>query len=218
MKSGPLKRLWLATAILLLLLIVTSPVTMIWLIKRQADRIVSDSIQGLATSSLATMHVSEGFLDTALAVSGGRADARQLIKQLEESSRLADDEYNSLRHTLRTPEEVRSFDHMISCRIDYRQTREAVIDLLEAGKSPEASTLFENQCVPKFQTYAEALGEVVEHNAQDARARGSEIIRLCFVLLGAQLVLLLYFFVYGFFVPLTAIWEKLSRRPVDFPG
>ncbi len=218
MKSGPLRNLWLALTSVVLLLIVTSPVTTIWLIKRQADRIVSDSLQGLATSSLATIHVSEGFLDTAIAVTGGKIGVDALIGHLDETSRRVDAEYENLRGTLRTGEEVRAFDHMISCRLTYRQTRKAVIDLLKEGKTAEAKTLFEEQCVGKFQTYATALGDVVEHNAKEAKARGAKIIQLCYVLLGIQLVLLLFFFIYGFFVPLTAVWERLSRRTIDFPG
>ncbi len=218
MKSGPLKRLWLALTSVVLLLIVTSPVTTLWLIKKQADRIVSDSLQGLATSSLATIHVSEGFLDTAIAVTGGKIGVDDLIEHLDESSSLVDAEYETLRGTLRTGAEVRAFDHMISCRLTYRQTRKAVIELLKEGRTAEAESLFEEQCVGKFQTYATALGDVVEHNAREAKARGTRIIQLCYVLLGIQGVLLLFFFIYGFFVPFTAVWERLSRRTIDFPG
>ena len=50
----------------------------------------------------------------------------------------------------------------------------------------------------------------------EARDRGEEIIRLCYILLGIQVLLLVFFFVYGFFVPMTAFVERLNRRPVVF--
>ncbi|WP_193214540.1 MCP four helix bundle domain-containing protein [Luteolibacter marinus] len=211
-----MKKLSLAAVALLLLLIVTSPVTMIWLIKQEASGIMSDSLQGLTTSSLATMHVSEGFLDTALAVNSGNVKADELLAQLEETTRQADEQYQGHRETLRTDAERRSFDRVAECRNAYRSSRKQVIELLGAGKKTEADAFFESDCVVKFQTYAEALGDLVEHNAIDARARGAEIIRLCYILLGVQLLLLAFFFVYGFFVPLTAILERLTRRPVVF--
>lgn len=216
MKSGPLKNLSLIAAVIVLLLIVTSPVTTIWLIKREASRIVADSLQGLATSSLATMHVSEGFLDTALAVHGGGTRGSELSAEIDESTRLVDVEYEAHRATLRTDSERRAFDHLVECKNDYRATRKAVVELLTAGRTAEATTLFEDECVLKFHAYAEALGSLIEHNARDARARGAEIVKLCYLLLVIQLLLLAFFFVYGFFVPLTALWERLTRRPVEF--
>ena len=172
MNSEPLKRITLAAAVVVLLVIVTSPVTTIWMIKRQATGIVSDSLRGLTTSSLATMHVSEGFLDTALAVNGSEAQRKALGSQLDETTRLVDAEYDAHRETLRTEQEHAAFNRMIERRKDYRETRGAVIKLLDAGKTEEARTLFEGECVVKFERYAEALGKVVEHNARRSPGQG----------------------------------------------
>lgn len=216
MKPEPLKRLSLAAAVVVLLVIVTSPVTTIWLIKRQATRIVSDSLRGLTSSSLATMHVSEGFIDTAMAVNGRGIDKATLAARLAEDSRQVDAEYAAYQDSIRTEAERMAFNHLIECRKDYRKTRGVVLYLLDAGKTGEANKLFEDECVAKYQAYAGALGDVVEHNAKEARARGAEIIKLCYVLLAVQVLLLAYFFVYGFFVPLTAVLERLTRKPVVF--
>ncbi|MCW1926590.1 MCP four helix bundle domain-containing protein [Luteolibacter arcticus] len=214
MKPGPLRNLYLAIAVLVLLTIVISPVLTVWTIRRDATRIVSDSLQGLATSSLATMQMSEGFLDTTRAVSGHGMTGTDLAASLEARSRDTDAHYASHRETLQTDRERAAFDRLTACKDDYRATRKAVVDLLIAGKAREASNLFDSQCVPKFQTYAHALGDVVENNAAEARAGGAEIIRLCHVLLVVQALLLVFFFVYGFFVPLTAFLERLTRNPI----
>jgi hypothetical protein len=216
MNSEPLKRITLAAAVVVLLVIVTSPVTTIWLIKRQATVIVSDSLRGLTTSSLATMHMSEGFLDTALAVNGSEEQGKALGRQLIETTRLVDAEYDAHRETLRTDKERAAFGLMIERRRDYLKSRGAVIKSLDAGKTEEARKLFEGECVVKFESYAKALGDVVEHNASEARDRGREIIRLCYILLGIQVLLLVFFFVYGFFVPMTAFVERLNRKSVVF--
>ena len=222
MKNESTKRLFLAASVMALLLIVTSPVTTIWLIRSEATRIVSDSLRGLTTSSLATMNVSEGFLETALAVHGGQVDPETLVSRLDESTRVVDEQYETHRETLGSSTEIRAFGRMLEARKDYRAIRQRVIALIREGKSAEASELFTRECVSAFQAYADALGVVVEHNANEAKSRGEQIIRLCHVLMVVQVLLFGFFFVYGFFVPLTALWERLTRRPVemamDMPG
>jgi hypothetical protein len=214
MKPGPLRNLYLAIAVVVLLTVVISPVLTVWAIRRDATRIVSDSLQGLATSSLATIQMSEGFLDTALAVSGHGMTASELAASLEERSRATDAQYAAHRETIRTDSERATFERLTASKDDYRATRRAVVDLLIAGKAREANELFESQCMPKFHTYAKALGDLVEHNAAEARTGGAEIIRLCHVLLVVQALLLVFFFIYGFFVPLTAFLERLTRTPI----
>ncbi|MCW1884282.1 MCP four helix bundle domain-containing protein [Luteolibacter flavescens] len=214
MKPGPLRSFFLILAVLILLTIVISPVLTVWTIRRDANRIVSDSLQGLATSSLATMQMSEGFLDTTRAVSGRGMAGPELAASLGERSRATDAQYTAHRETLQTDSERAAFDRLTATKDDYRATRKAVVDLITAGQMQEADALFESECVPKFHAYAQALGNLVEHNAAEARAGGAEIIRLCHVLLGVQALLLVFFFIYGFFVPLTAVMERLSRNPI----
>jgi Four helix bundle sensory module for signal transduction len=190
-------------------------VTTVWLIRREATSIVSDSLRGLTTSSVATMNVSEGFLQTAMAVHSGQVDAGTLVSRLEESTRVVDEQYEGHRETLTGVTEIRAFERMLEARKTYRGTRREVITLIMEGKAAEASELFEKRCVGEFQAYADALGVVVEHNADEAKTRGEQIILLCHVLMVVQVLLLGFFFVYGFFVPLTALWERLTRRPVE---
>jgi hypothetical protein len=214
MKPGPLRNLYIALAVIVLLTIVISPFLTVWTIRRDASRIVSDSLQGLATSSLATMQMSEGFLDTTRAVSGHGMAGTELAASLAERSSATDAQYAAHRETIQTDKERAAFDRLTATKDDYRATRKAVVDLLIAGKAPEANQLFEAECVPKFHAYAKALGTLVEYNASEARAGGAEIIRLCHVLLVVQGLLLVFFFVYGFFVPLTAVMERLTRSPI----
>jgi hypothetical protein len=214
MKPGPFRTLSLVFAIIVLLAIVTSPVVGIWMIKREANRIVSDPLQGLATTSVASVQVSEGFLETARAVDGKGMTPALLAHWLEKSSAAVDSYYASYQETQITEEDRRVFEKLSAAKTDYRATRKAVVDLLAENKATEANMLFDTQCVPKFDTYVRAIGELVKHNAAEARDGGAAIIRLCHLLLVVQALLLLFFFVYGFFVPLTAVMERLSRKPI----
>lgn len=217
MKSVIMKKFVLGCAVVALLLIVTSPVTTVWLIKRQASQIVDDSLRGLTTSSLATMNVSEGFLQTAIAVSDtDKTKLPVFLDRLAETTREVDAQYDGHRETIQSEGELREYRLLLERRTDYRTSRQRVFELLGEGKQAEARTLFENECELNFQTYAEALGRVVERNAEEARERGAAIILLCYVSLGIQILLLGFFFIYGFFVPLTAFTERLTRTPVVF--
>ncbi len=217
MKSPLLKRALLAIAILVLLLIVTSPVTMIWLIQRQAARIVEDSLKGLTTSSLATMNVSEGFLQTAYAISSNSKEKLpDILFRLEEATREVDIQYEAHRASLRSDNERLEFERLLEAKLAYRATRQKVLELVGANKRDEAQELFEKECERKFEIYMDRLGHVVERNANEAGRRGKEILRLCYMLLGIQALLLLFFFVYGFFVPFTAFMERINRQPLEF--
>lgn len=215
MKSGPLRTLYLTLAVLVLLAIVCSPVFTIWMIRAEAARIVSDPLQGLATSSLATMQASEGFLETARSVDGNGLPADDLKAMLEKSSGIVDSQYATHQETLKTDEERAIFARLNELKEDYRATRRQVVTLLAEGKMGDANKLFDTECVPKFHAYAGSLGDLVKHNAEESRNGGAEIIRLCHILLVVQGLLLVFFFVYGFFVPFTAVLERLSRNPIE---
>jgi len=212
-----MKKFVMCCAVVVLLLIATSPVVTVWLIKGQASRIVGDSLLGLTTSSLATMNVSEGFLQTAIAVSD--TDTTKLpmfLDRLAETTRQVDAQYDAHLKSIQSENELQEFRHLLERRADYRATREKVFNLLEKGEREEARSIFEKECEIKFQSYAESLGKVVARNAGEARESGAEIIRLCHILLVIQILLLGFFFVYGFFVPLTAFMERFTRIPVVF--
>ncbi len=217
MKSSPFRNLILTFFVMILLLVVTSPLATIWLIKEQANRIVEDDLRGLTTSSLASLNVSEGFLHTANAVSNtDPGNLAEIVVNLNESIQEVDAQYESHRQTLQTREELERFENLIERRKDYRKTRQAIFKMLEEGRKDEARAIFETECEPKYEAYAKALGRVVEGSVAKARISGRNILTLCNWLLVIQVVLLGFFFIYGFFVPLTAIMERMTRKPVVF--
>ena len=132
MNIFPLRKLVIsALASVILLLVVSSPVTTIWLIKWQADRIVSGSLRGLTASSLAGMNVSEGFLELALALNATNStEMRRHLEEIQETGKKVDAQYAAYQTTLSSPAESAAFDHLDTCRKAYRESRQAVIQLL----------------------------------------------------------------------------------------
>ena len=49
------------------------------------------------------------------------------------------------------------------------------------------------------------------YNMDEAVLRGAEIQRLANLAIGLQILLLVFFVIYGFFVPMVTVLEKLSR-------
>lgn len=206
-------------AVLVLSLIATSPVTTIWLIRRQAAEIVSGSLQGLASSSMASVNVSEGFLQIAQAVSTGPdSKVPELSTQLEDSSRKVDAQYEAYKATIDSAEESGAFNRMLQLRQTYRESRKAVLQLLEQGRQDQARAVFQQDCVAKFRAYSDSLSAIIQSSVRDATLRGARIVQSCQMLLVLQVVLVGFFIVYGFFVPLVTLLEKLTRRPASEPA
>ncbi|HKS36972.1 MAG TPA: hypothetical protein VJW76_07275, partial [Verrucomicrobiae bacterium] len=65
------------------------------------------------------------------------------------------------------------------------------------------------------QAYLEALDRVFQYNVNEARRRGVQIVRLCNVFMIAQAVLLVFFFIYAFYVPLIALLERLTGTHIE---
>jgi hypothetical protein len=215
MKSSFFNRVPLTIVVLLLLLVIFSPLTTIWLIRIQASHIVDNELRALTTSSLASMNVSEGFKQTASAVmNGNTSNLSEILERLVETTKEVDIQYESHRKTLRSTAEIENFDHLLKSRREYRATRDEIFRLLKEGKPAEARTLFDKECESQYEVYANMLGEVVQSNISVARASGQKIITLCNWLLLIQMLLLGFFFIYGFFVPLTAFMERRTRRPI----
>ena len=215
----PMRKLIIsALASIILLFVVSSPVTTIWLIKWQADRIVSDSLRGLTASSLAGMNVSEGFLELALALNAtNTTEMHRHLEGIQVTGKKVDAQYEEYQTTLNSPAESAAFAHLVTCRKAYRESRHYAIQLLEQGKKGAAMQLFQNECMPKFQAYEDSLSFILQSNVVEAGEKGHSIMRLCYFVLGLQVVLFGFFFIYAFFVPLVALLERLTRRPVVSP-
>lgn len=206
--------LLVAGAVVVLILVVTSPLTTIWLVSHQTNRVLRDPLRGLATSSLASVNVSEGFIQVSLAVnSTSTAEQQEHLAELARSTQVVDAHYQALQTTLGTDEERADFAELLSRRHLYRQTRTNVLMMLERGDRFAAKACFDKECTRRFQAYTATLGQILEHNAAEAAKGGDRVIRLSFVFFTLQILLLGFLFLYGLFVPSVALVERLVRKP-----
>jgi len=198
---------------LLLLAVATSPFWTVMIIKRHADRVVNDALPSLISSNLVSVSIAEAFLETSLAIATRDVASRNAnLLRIDEQSKKTDSELIAYAALISDPKVQQYYERLVGDRRVYRATRDAVVDLLNQGKHDEAVRLFHAKGLEQFKTYAAALNHLVEYNITEARQRGRQIQRWCNFLLIAQGLLLVYFFVYGFFVPLLAVLERLTTR------
>lgn len=214
MKQASVRRAVLTVlAAVVLLVIATSPFWTAILIKWQAKRIVEDTMVGLTTSGRANLNIAEGFVETWVAINATEQGQRQAaVDQIAKLSAVTDQQLASYRSTIVDPVDRRNLDNLVQSRATFRATRQRVIDLLNEGKRDEAVSLFQKQGLPEFQTYMGALNPILQYNVDEAKERGTQILHLCNVIMVVQGLLVIFFFIYAFFVPLTLVLEKLWRR------
>lgn len=214
MEQSSVKRTTLsALALVILLLIATSPFWTILLIRQNALSITNDEIPGLITCSMVNLGASEGFLELGIAVHTTDESVRQqCLNRIGISTHKVDLELEAHRATLTSQAERNIYENLVQSRAAFRETRRKVIDLIQTGKSEEAVPLFHGVCATQFEAYLTSLKAVVEKNVADTKARGVEIFRLCNIFLLIQTILVVFFLIYAFFVPFIAILEKLTRR------
>jgi chemoreceptor-like protein with four helix bundle sensory module len=217
MKESAFQRTALGTfAVVLLLVIATSPFTTVLLVKRQASRIVYETLPGLTTSGLAEISISEGFLDTSLAFAAtNEADRQRFLARMAERSRNADVQLQTYEAAISNPADRENYDRLRQRRSEWRQTRQKMMELLGQGNREQALRLYNTEGLIQSQAYLEALDRIFQYNVNEARMRGAQILRLCNIFMIVQAVLLCFFFVYAFYVPLIALLERLTGTHVE---
>ena len=191
----------------------TSPFWTIILVKRHAGLIVNDSLHGLTSSSQAGAIISDGFVEFTLALAtSDRVTRDHCISQIEEISRNVDAQLKLYEGAIDNPQEVGNYKELVDSRMVYRKTRKQVLELLQQGKQSEAVQLYQGAGLKEFVAYKAAIDRVMEYAAAEATKRGQDIIHLCNVLMILQGLLLVFFFIYAFYVPLVTYFERTVTR------
>lgn len=195
----------------LLLIIATSPFWAVMVIRQKAIQIVDDSLSGLAASSLATVSMSDGFMELSLAFATKDLAARaRQFDQIRKVTVNTDEALKQYEQSVNDPAEQADLNQLIQARGEFRRTRERVIQLLGEGRDAEAAAEFNDVGLKQFVGYKAAINRLVQHNAEEARDRGTTIRQLCTLLLFLQGILLVFFVIYAFLVPMVALFERFS--------
>jgi hypothetical protein len=202
------------TAIVLLLLS-TSPLWTAILIKRQALLVVEDSLHNLIASTLANINVSDGFLEMTVALSTSDQKVRNenliRITELMNKTSLILHTYGK---TIKDPEERRNYEKLLQKRSIFNLTRQKAIDLLVQEKHEEAIQVFNQEVLKEFHEYKDAVNRIVHDNVNEAGRRGRQILQLCNFLMIFQGVILVFFSIYAFVVPMLTVLDKVVTKDV----
>lgn len=214
MKTRAFKQsLWTFLAIVVLLLVATSPFSTVLLVKWHASRIVNDTMAGLSSSGTAHSNIAEGFVETAILIASTNAvERQQLFAEVTKLSQSTDLNLREYEKSITAPAERAAYDELIRHRQEFRRTRQRVVELLNENRRDDAVKLYYQEALPQFRTYMQSMDRIITSGANEARLRGNQILRLCNIMMVLQGILLLFFFVYAFFVPLAAVLEKLSQK------
>src|SRR5204863_1683400 len=68
---------------------------------------------------------------------------------------------------------------LIEHRRDYLKTREATINLINAGQMQAAASQCQNQSLPAFMAYKEQADKLFEFNMKASKSRGEASMRVC---------------------------------------
>ncbi len=193
----------------LLLIIATSPFWAVMVIRQKAVQIVDDSLSGLAASSLASVSMSDGFMELSLAFATKDPVGRtRQFEQIKKVTLATDEALRQYEQSVNDPQEREDLNQLVRARGEFRHTRELVIRLLGENRDAEAAAEFNNVGLQQFVAYKAAINRLVQHNAEEARNRGTTIRQLCTLLLFLQGILLVFFVIYAFLVPMVALFER----------
>ncbi len=214
MKMGTLRlTAWGTLAVVILLAVATSPFWTVMFIRQQATRMVDDSLVGLTTSGLANLSIAESFLETSLVVSTTDPATRDRnLEQITAIMHRTDQQLDAYRVAIDDATDRQNYEQLLERRAQFRETRGKVFELLKQGKRDEALQLYNSKGLQEFHRYLEALDRLVQYNVDDAKAAGEKVTRWCNFLLIIQGVLVVFFFVYAFYVPLLAFLERVTTR------
>lgn len=216
MKSNLRRAVMTSIAAVILLAIATSPFTTMFIVRRLAAGIVNDSLTGLTLSSEMTLNISDGFLETSLAMNATSPAERKIyIDRVEKKVKETDERLRTYEHEISNGEERMAFDHLTRSRLEYRKIRNEMFRLLDQGQHPQAEELFRKQGMPLYNEYLRSLETLVNFNIHESTERGARIVHLANQFLVIQGILLVFFCVYAFFVPALTFYERLSRRSVE---
>ncbi len=149
-------------------------------LKKQAEKIVRDTLPGLSAAGEANAGGSTSFNRTMMFLlsddTGERARLRKEVTQYSKATTCFLEVYQS--ETLAEPER-KLLDKALRGRAEYLRIREKVFLLDDQNKRHEAILACNAELMPSYLEYKDALYQLFEYNVREGRARGETIMRVC---------------------------------------
>ncbi len=173
-------------------------------LKMNTRLIVDDTLAGLSDSSLANANLVESFNCTVLVIMADSfADRERYRRECEAHTQQVNFSIAAYSRSVFTSEDLANYDELLRCRRAYQEIRQHIFKLLENRQEAKARELFKASLVPAYRQYKVTAERVMKYNADEGKARGNLILRICtltqFVIAGAGIALFVLGFLLGLF-------------------
>ena len=170
-------------------------------LKREAGKIVHDTLPGLTYAGAANASLAQGFNRTLmyLITEDKEQDAR-LRNEIETFNRMTTQYLATYKQAIFETEDRKEFEELWQHRREYLKIRERVFSLVEAGRRREAIELCERELSPAFLRYKASADELFQYNMRQGQSRGENIMASCTVTQLAVAGIVIGIFVVGFFI------------------
>lgn len=190
-------------AILILALVGTFGFLSVSHLKRQADKIVNDTLPGLSAAGEANAGGSTSFNRTLMFLVTESPEQRaQLRREVEHYSQATTSFLESYSTEPLTAGERALLDKALKARGEYLELRKRVFDFYDHGQQPEAMAVCNRELLPAYLEYKDTLYQLFEYNVREGRARGQTIMRVCTITQWAVAIIGILLFAIGFVIGL----------------
>ncbi len=172
-------------------------------LKRQADKIVNDTLPGLSAAGEANAGGSTSFNRTLMFLVTESPEQRaELRKEVERYSQATTGFLESYRLEPLSPLESGLLDKALKARGQYLELRKKVFDLYDRNQQREAIALCNHELLPAYLQYKDALYQLFEYNVREGRARGQAIMQVCTITQWTVAIVGVLLFAIGFLIGL----------------
>jgi len=207
MNTGKLKfRLPVILMALVLMVLAPCPFLAVTMVRKQATRLVQDTVLGLAAAGQINADISEGLSETFEAIMTRDDERRHFhFERIDAIAKETDIQLDLYKTSIYEAEDQRNFDQLLQCRDQYRQTRKRVLAAIQDSDSDAALKLFHSALIPQYGLYHNAANQVFRYNASEATSRGYSILRICQFIQISQVIVGIVIAIAGWLMPFLVL-------------
>lgn len=173
-------------------------------LKKQASRIVYDTLPGLTYAGEANANLSQAFNRTlVLLMTEDRVEQKHLEAEINSFSDATTSCLNSYREQMFDQEDDALFRRLIGRRREYLAIRSRLLGLVDKSDRSKALDVYRVELAPAYRAYKDAGDKLFEYNIQQGKTRGKNIMMVStvtqFVVAGIGIVIFLVGFIIGLF-------------------
>ncbi len=172
-------------------------------LKKDAAKIVNDTLPGLSYAGAADASLAQGFNRTLLfLMTDDQERAAQLRAEIEVYHRTTTQDLASYKQSIYEAEDRTNFEDLWQRRAEYVRIREQIFALVEQGKKSEARVLCDKELTPAYALYKQGADRLLEYNMLQGQSRGKSIMAACTITQLIVAAIVISIFVIGFIIGL----------------